>query len=119
MAKAKSKKVNTSVEEEIQDPIEESRELEKDQAAMFSSDFVEPQEEAAHIILTRENLILIGPGLWVYTHDEKGLSACEGKTAFKGQMATNFGVRPGDAIICGSIEGGVGKVLFVPKEDEV
>lgn len=119
MAKVRSKKVNTSVEEEAElDPIAESRELERDQSAMFSADFVQPQEEAAHIILTRENLILIGPGLWKYTHDEKGLGACASPTAFKGQMAANFGVRPGDHIQCGSIFGGKVETFSIAQDDK-
>lgn len=100
MSKPDTKK---KVEEEVvPDPLEESRELELEQAkaGVISGPIVEAKEDESHIILTRTNLTLVVPGVFRYHHDEAGLAVCKSKHAFHGEMAKNFGVRVGDVIIC-------------------
>lgn len=90
-----------STEEVALDPVMESRELEKSQseAGLFSADVVTPHEKEQHVILTRDNLTLVVPNVWRYKHDS-ALSECKVKSAFYGEMAKNFGIRPLDIVIC-------------------
>ena len=103
MSKKVSKKVSkkNEVQEEVLNPLDESRELEESQAdaGVLGGEEIEADEEATHIILTRANLTFVVPGLWIYTHDG-ALSDCKAKTAFHGQMAKEFNMRVGDVVVC-------------------
>lgn len=115
MAK-KNSKAPKEVESSI-NPVDESRELEIEQAdsGVLPGEFVQVDEDAAHIIFTRDNLILIGPKFWLYNHDGS-LADCKGKTAFNGQMARDFGIREGDTVACMPLVG-EGSLIKVPRKD--
>jgi hypothetical protein len=54
-------------------------------------------------LVTKENLRLIAPGLFLYL-DAGDLSECHDPASFKCQQSKNYGVRPGDVIICKNLQ---------------
>lgn len=60
------------------------------------------------IEVNRDNFALVAPG--IYSYEAKGdVDDCKAKGAFKCVQSKNFGVRPGDIVICKDKE----KAIFV------